>query len=104
MPSVRTRSLYPVGFISCDAAVHGNGTVADIKQARGLMGGGGGSDSRPAFDAIAARKDRPGVVVFVTDGFLAFPEEAPRGFRTVWVLMGPHVSDPPWGEVIRVAA
>ena len=69
--------------------------------AAGLVGGGG-SNMIPAFDAIAARKSRPGVVVAITDGAVTYPAAPPRDFRVVWVLVGEMVMDPPWGEVLRV--
>lgn len=92
----------PVGFVACDTVVHNSSTVTNMEQVTSRLLGGGGSDMRPAFDAIAARKDRPGVVVAITDGYVAYPEAQPRDFRVVWVLVGETVMDPPWGEVLRV--
>lgn len=92
-----------VTFVACDAAVHELKQVRHWKELLPLMKGGGGTDFRPAFEALAAQRERPDVVVFATDGFGTFPEEAPP-FKVVWLLTGNHleVERVPFGEVVEI--
>lgn len=93
----------PVEFVVCDAAVHTDTTVRSIRDVMNGLKGGGGTDFRPAFDALDARKrNRPNVVVFITDGCGPFPAAQPRGMHTIFALIGRHVEMPPWGAIVRV--
>ncbi len=93
----------PVRVLSADAAVHGDGLVTSAAQARALMGGGGGTDFRPAFERLGrATATRPEVVVYATDGYGTAPEAPPRWCVTLWLLVGAGVRVPAeWGRVVR---
>lgn len=91
-----------VTFVAADAVVQGS--VSDVRTVRELLGklkGGGGTDFRPAFDALLARRQRPDVVIFATDGYGPAPEKEP--IPTIWLLIG---KDPPkpaeWGAYVVV--
>lgn len=92
-----------VDFCSCDAEVHGLGKVRSMDEVAKLVKGGGGTDFRPAFEALVKRTTRPDVLVFVTDGCGPAPTTPPPGVRVIWVLMGPYRQTPAtWGEVVEV--
>lgn len=92
-----------VDLCSCDAAVHGMGTVTSWEDAAKLLKGGGGTDFNPAFDALLSRNPRPEVLVFVTDGLGPAPERAPHGVQVIWLLLGKYRQRPcAWGDVIEI--
>lgn len=90
-------------FCACDAEVHELRPVADIRTMMTLLKGGGGTDFRPAFEALALRKPRPEVIIFATDGYGPAPLLQPRGMKTIWLLVGGNTNPPaPWGDVVVV--
>ena len=92
-----------VEFCACDARVHELRPVANVRDMVKLLKGGGGTDFRPAFDALSKRRPRPEVVIFATDGYGPAPEVAPNGMRTIWLLVGGNETPPaPWGDAIVV--
>ena len=94
----------PITFLACDADVHG--VPREIKSAAELVAnlrGGGGTDFRPIFQAVEALRPRVDLFVFVTDGMGPAPKEAPRGFDSIWVLVGECASAPcSWGKQIII--
>jgi hypothetical protein len=101
--------LKPERFIAmwCDAAVT---RVDELEEPLDLMelalkwkkdgvGGGGGTDFRPAFDKVAELGIKPDMLVFFTDGHGTFPKEAPD-YPVVWGMT--TGKKPPFGEVVRV--
>ena len=100
---VLNRTSARVTFAAADAAVHEVKTVRTWQEILPLLKGGGGTDFRPAFEMASARKPRPQVIIFVTDGDGACPAEAPMGIRTIWLLVGQHRRKPcEWGEQIEM--
>lgn len=94
--------------MSCDAKVHATGKVNRVSEVAKLLKGGGGTDFRPAFEAL--RPHRPGVTIFVTDGYGPAPETQPAWTDTIWLLVGRHTRVPQagdswhdvdWGQVLR---
>lgn len=64
--------------------------------------GGGGTDFRPVFERLA-EDDSPKALVYFTDGYGTFPEEAPT-YPVLWVLT-PNSIDPqevPFGRVVKL--
>jgi predicted metal-dependent peptidase len=91
-----------VQFCACDAAVHTLQKVRTWKEAVSLLKGGGGTDFRPAFEAVVKDHPKPDVVIFITDGMGPAPEEPPP-CKVIWVLVGPYRSTPAtWGEIIEI--
>jgi predicted metal-dependent peptidase len=87
----------------CDAAVSYVDELSDpaeLKtiQARGA-GGGGGTDQEPVFDWIANQVDQPDLYIGFTDGFVDFPDKAPR-YPVIWASSTDKAY--PWGQVVRV--
>lgn len=89
---------------ACDADVHGIKKVASIEEAAALLHGGGGTDMRPSFEALAAFRPRPEVVIVLTDAYIGdgYPAVEPSFCRTVWVVIGEGELPCPWGEQVRV--
>lgn len=95
-------------FLAVDAAVH---SLVKVRTPRDLIKnikGGGGTDFRPAFDAVdKMKRDRPEIIIFITDGGGPAPAACPAGMRCIWVLVGAHKCHPSfpsgeWGEFIEV--
>jgi len=92
-------------FVDCDAEVHYIGNVKDPKQIK--FKGGGGTDMREAYDALAKFKSKPSLVICLTDGYTPWPEEPIKHTKNVIVLL--HEGDEPnlegcpkWAKVIPV--
>jgi hypothetical protein len=92
---------------SCDADVHWEGSVNDIRAIE--LVGGGGSSMVPAFERIAELRTPPALIVVCSDLYVEFPpvEQRPRS-DVCWVvpvtaLGSPH-PEPPFGDVIEVVA
>lgn len=86
-----------IDFCACDAAVQHIKPVRNWRDVSKLMTGGGGTDFRPPLEAMAKRKPRPDVVIFVTDGCGPAPATPPP-FKVVWVLVGEHKQKPTAGD------
>jgi predicted metal-dependent peptidase len=92
-----------VTFVACDADVHELRPVSTVRDAMRLLKGGGGTDFRPAFEALSAVKPRPEVVIFATDGYGPAPHVQPPGMNTIWLLVGGNKNPPAqWGDVVVV--
>ena len=59
--------------------------------------GGGGSDSRPVFDRL--EEAPPQLLVVLTDGYIAVPEQAP-GYPVIWCLTADGRRPTAWGRRI----
>lgn len=93
-----------VNFIAIDAAVHVVKRLKSWTDARESFIGGGGTDFRPAFDAVAAMRVKPDLMVFITDGCGPAPERPPHGTHVIWLLVGDYAASPcDWGEQIRTS-
>jgi predicted metal-dependent peptidase len=92
-----------VTFVACDADVHELRPVSTVRDAMRLLKGGGGTDFRPAFEALSAVKPRPEVVIFATDGYGPAPHVQPPGMNTIWLLVGGNKNPPAqWGECVVI--
>lgn len=96
-----------VRFAACDAHAHGITKIESQEALVNALVGGGGTDMRPAFDALMKQTPRPKVIVCITDGLVGdgFPKRPPPGVRVIIVLCGPHAQPIPgteWAETIVV--
>ncbi|MFB6988861.1 VWA-like domain-containing protein [Streptomyces sp. NPDC056304] len=90
-----------VTVLACDADVRSVSRVTAAEQI--TLGGGGGTDMRVGIAAALAARDRPNIVVVLTDGYTPWPDEAPS-CRLVAALIGADAPQPPrWVESVRVA-
>jgi predicted metal-dependent peptidase len=89
-----------VTVLACDADVHAVSRVTATEQIS--LGGGGGTDMRVGIDAALGARDRPSIVVVLTDGFTPWPGEVPS-CRLIAALIGSGAPQPPnWVETVRV--
>lgn len=102
-PSVRCRLYY------ADAQCHGPFEV-DANRPFDVAQGGGGTDFRPFFAAVAARVAADGAhsnasptVIYITDGYGMFPQTAPD-LDVLWVVTagGRRSCDFAFGTVLRM--
>ncbi|AJT69145.1 hypothetical protein T261_7547 [Streptomyces lydicus] len=89
-----------VTVLACDADVHAVSRVTATEQI--TLGGGGGTDMRIGIDSALAARDRPNIVIVLTDGYTPWPDEVPS-CRLIAALIGPGAPEPPrWVETVRV--
>ncbi|MFD8203899.1 VWA-like domain-containing protein [Streptomyces sp. NPDC059701] len=89
-----------VTVLACDADVHAVSRVTSTEQI--TLGGGGGTDLRVGIEAALAARERPSIVVVLTDGHTPWPAEIPS-CRLVAALIGDGAPRPPdWVETVRV--
>lgn len=92
-----------VYVIPCDAAV---GTVTelgpddDLTQTQIPMEGGGGTSFVPVFDWIAENNVEPAVLIYFTDLYGSFPDQAPK-YPVIWVT-DTEGMEAPFGETIHI--
>lgn len=98
----RFRAHYTV--MSADAAVHETKHgVTRLPEVKKILKGGGGTDFRPAFEAIRKMKPRPHAWIGLTDGMGLAPESAPPGVKGYWVIVGKGNAAPvSWGKIINI--
>jgi predicted metal-dependent peptidase len=86
-----------VTVYACDAAVHAVAKVVSERDLERVNRGSGGTDMRPGFNA--AKKERPDLIVIVTDGIVGddWPsQEDCQRQRTLAVLVGASEHPPEW--------
>ena len=84
--------------IYCDAKVNHVDTFGPYEELKFQMHGGGGTDFRPPFALVEEKGLAPECLVYLTDGYGPFPEQAP--FNTIWCMT--TEVNPPFGETIRI--
>ncbi len=92
-----------VRVVTIDAAVSGDRDVRRVHQI--VCDGGGGTDMRVGLDHLARdKKDRPDVVVVLTDGDTPWPDTRVRGIhRVIACLVRDGATPPPaWIKTVRV--
>jgi len=81
---VRSLGVF-VDVAQCDAEVQNVFRLRKPHDVKKLQKhGGGGTDFRPIFDWVAKRK-KPEVLIFLTDGYGTYPE-APPAYRVLWCI------------------
>lgn len=91
-----TASGAAVNVYACDADVQAVARVASVRDLEKVNKGGGGTNMVPGF--LRARKDKPDLVVIITDGFVGSDWPSPadcRGLRALAVLVGENPPRPP---------
>ena len=74
-------------IVQCDAAVHEWTELDPFDEVNITMKGGGGTDFCPVFDRIeqeCGAGDPPNALVYLTDLYGSFPDEAPAGYPVIW--------------------
>lgn len=94
-----------VTIVACDAAVHSVKECSTWQEAVKEFKGGGGTDMRPAIEAVMHMRNRlpPEVLICITDGYIGDPGPQPPGVKMIWVIVG-GMKEPcaKWGEHIFV--
>jgi len=90
-----------VSVFTCDAKA---GPAQLIRSASEItLVGGGGTDLTVGIGAAIRSRPRPDLVVVITDGWTPWPTSAPRGIRTIAVLLGGTSPAPPmWVQELVV--
>lgn len=86
-------------FLQCDCAIATRAEYQPGDTIPRLVGGGGGSDTSPVFDELAKDGELPLCCVYLTDGYISYPEEPPP-YPVLWIMTTDQT--PPWGEVVRM--
>lgn len=90
--------------LSCDAEVHTVTEVTCEEDVASLkLAGGGGTDFRPVFEWIGDNKPSMKLLVFFTDGYGEFPEDAPQT-KVLWCVSkgGLELDKIPFGESVAL--
>ena len=72
--------------LACDAAVHAVATVSRVTEVQ--LAGGGGTDMRVGIATAQKLRPTPEVIVVLSDGYTAWPEEPVPGVAVVAGLLG----------------
>ena len=88
-----------VHVVYCDAAVNHIDTFDRGQEITFEAHGGGGTDFRPVFTHVTENNIRPACLLYLTDMYGAFPEEAPE-YPTLWCATTDVPA--PFGDVIRI--
>lgn len=93
----------PVEVMTADAKLQVSVHTQSLKSACDTLKGGGGTSFLPVLNHIGARsKDRPSLLIYMTDGEGDCPSVKPANLadvRVVWLICGRGMSQP-WGENI----
>lgn len=89
-----------VSVLACDADVHTVSRVTSADQV--TLDGGGGTDMRVGIASALAARDRPNVIIVLTDGHTPWPGE-PASARLIAALVGDGAPEPPsFVETVRI--
>lgn len=96
-----------VTVVAVDADVQNVKECKTIGDAIKSFKGGGGTIMTPGWEALSKMKNRPSVVVCLTDGFIGdgYPHVEPAFCTNIWVVIeGNGQPCCPWGDFIAVEA
>jgi predicted metal-dependent peptidase len=98
---LRASGSEEVTLISVDCEVQGRSRVRTAAQAGRSLRGGGGTDMRPGFAEAVRGRERPDVIVVLTDGEVCsgWPDRAPC--RTVIVVPEGAPETPAWARRVE---
>ncbi len=85
-----------------DAAVHSAKKIFSVNQIE--LTGGGGTDMRIGMDKAMSSKEKPHLLVILTDGFTPWPSDAPKA-KVIIALIGSSTdvsSCPSYAKVVKV--
>ncbi len=85
--------------IYCDADVQRIDTFERGEPLEIQAEGGGGTDFRPVFERIEQDSLNPACLIYLTDGYGAYPDAA-ADYPTLWAMNSSKVA--PWGETVRI--
>ena len=89
---------YRIHVYACDAIVHGYDVIDTHDEWPKSYKGRGGTDFRPVFQDIEDKGLEISILVYLTDGYGAFPENPPS-YPTLWIVNQPNI-EVPFGDQI----
>ena len=95
------------GFIVClDSDLYEPTPISEFDIDNFKAQGGGGTSFKAFFEAVPEiskkMKNKPDLIIFITDGYDDFPsEEARDNIPVLWIINNDEVT-PPWGMVARI--
>ena len=93
--------VFVLGVDSAVASVEELAGDTDISQNPPHVGGGGGTDFRPAFEWVSKNGITPDVFVYLTDLYGPAPEQAPD-YPVIWGCTNEQIA--PFGETVAIKA
>ena len=92
-----SKNVTRIRLMSCDAAIGFDKIVSPDSPIPSKLGGGGGTDFRPVFNRLEKSKEKPQLLVYLTDLMGTFPKSEPE-YPVIWVTKeaGNNVQAP-WG-------
>ena len=87
-----------IHVIYCDAAVNHVDEFGPNDELKFAMHGGGGTDFRPPFAYVEKKDIKPVCLVYLTDGYGSFPEQA--DYPTLWCMTTEVIA--PIGETVPI--
>jgi predicted metal-dependent peptidase len=87
--------------VFCDAMVHRVCELTPEDEFEFDPAGGGGTSFRPVFDWVAQQDQAPACLVYLTDTYGTFPDEAPD-YPVLWVSPQGEGNQPPFGDWVRM--
>ena len=100
---IRTLSATDPTIIQCDTQVQEVKTYRSIHEME--FKGRGGTDLREGFRVLMEAKEKPDILIVLTDGGTYWPREQPKGVKVIVVLLGSIVWEekvPAWAKKIVV--
>ncbi len=86
-------------IVQCDAEVHEWLELDPFDDVDVQMKGGGGTDFCPVFDRVAQEPEPPAALVYLTDMYGSFPEEAPS-YPVIWAANSNRKG--PFGDTVHI--
>jgi len=75
--------------------------VFDPKQIEKILAGGGGTDMGIGIDAAMKLKQKPDIIIVLTDGQTPWPNRPPKA-KTIIGLLGGDTDTPKWAKKIII--
>jgi len=102
---VKASGVDSIWFLDADAKVAFQKRVR-LSELRTLpVHGRGGTDFRPAIEALVKLKPKPDIAIYITDGDGYAPEKPPNGIEFIWCVVASYYKRKPanWGHLIVVS-
>lgn len=88
-----------IELFDCDAAVNHRWSLEPTDPLPREFTGGGGTDFRPVFDAVARDAESPACLIYLTDLWGTFPDSEPA-FPVLWATT--ESRNAPFGEIVEL--
>lgn len=105
----RVHKVKRLMIVEADAAVQAIYDLKPYNRINCQFKGRGGTDFRPAFEMLDKMREKPDLVIYLTDSCGSFPEHKPVGYPVLWAVTtesdlgcagGSTEGRIPWGDVV----